>query len=72
MAMAIFGRTLHHEGKISPAWRGGCTPVPFHSLQARTKLWCTLFLLYPCMYCMRVRLLDKSRLLSLYIGNFMS
>jgi hypothetical protein len=32
MTMAIFGRTLHHEGKISPAWWGGGTPALFHSV----------------------------------------
>ena len=25
VAMASFWRTFHHDGKISPAWRG-CTP----------------------------------------------
>ncbi len=31
VAMATFWRTLHHDGKISPAWFGrGCTPPPHH------------------------------------------
>ncbi len=30
--MATFWRTFHHDGKISPAWLGGCTPSPFRSI----------------------------------------
>jgi hypothetical protein len=46
VAMAIFLRTFHHEGKISPAWLGWwCTarhpPLALYLL-SRTKLWCTL------------------------------
>ncbi len=35
VAMAIFWRTFHRDGKIGPAWWGWgctCTPSPFHSI----------------------------------------
>ncbi len=30
VAMAPFWWTFYHDGKISPAWWGACTPIPFH------------------------------------------
>ncbi len=42
--MATFWRTFHHEGKISPAWRGWemhAQPLSLY-LPPRAKLWCTL------------------------------
>ncbi len=43
VAMAAFWRTFHHEGKISPGWRGGgWTPTPFHYISSQVKLQCTL------------------------------
>jgi hypothetical protein len=45
VAMATFRRTLHHDGKISPAWwvwGGGARPSPFTNLPWHTKLWFTL------------------------------
>jgi hypothetical protein len=33
VAMAVFWRIFHHDGKISPAcWEWGCTLTPFHSI----------------------------------------
>jgi hypothetical protein len=48
VAIADFWRISHHDGKISPGWRGwGCTPSrppPLSLLPSRTKLQCTLLL----------------------------
>ncbi len=42
VAMATFSRTLHHDGKISPAlWGGGVHTHPLSlSLSSRAKVWC--------------------------------
>jgi hypothetical protein len=56
VAMTIYWRTFHHDGKISPAWwRWGVHALP-HSLYlpSQAMLWCTLQLRenmhYPYVY----------------------
>ncbi len=46
-AMATFWRTFHHDGKISPAWRGeGHTPSPFNFIYQHEQS-CGVTLVYP-------------------------
>ncbi len=43
VATATFWRKFHHDGKISPAWRGWGCPHPLSLyLSSLTKLWCML------------------------------
>jgi hypothetical protein len=44
VAMTTFWRTLHHDGKISPAqnWLGGARSPASLYVPSRTKMWCTL------------------------------
>jgi hypothetical protein len=68
-AMTTFWRTFHHDGKISPAWRGwrfARHVHPFHYIfyhvwykdivyaPAERADTLSLFLLYPCMYVLYV------------------